>query len=125
MPPSVVVSSIPTLLRCLRIHTMPTFSREHHFENDLRHLKQTERDQFRSALREFIDSLLQWENAGSPWPPPFPAALRIKDLSGYPGLWELSRTDGRVLRIDKSSGTHTEEVTRVVMIPIASLRPQA
>ena len=75
---------------------MPTFSREHHFENDLRHLKQTERDQFRSALREFIDSLLQWEDVGCPWPPPFPAALRIKDLSGYPGLWELTwARDGR------------------------------
>lgn len=75
---------------------MPHFSEEYHFKNDCRRLKRTEMEQFREALRAFIQTLSQWESSGGPWPPPFPAALRIKDVDGHKSIWELTWAfDGR------------------------------
>lgn len=69
---------------------MPTFTVENRFQNDLERLHRSERDRFNSAWREFRDALAQWEVSSAPWPPYFPAALRVKDVNGYPGVWEMT-----------------------------------
>ena len=77
--------------------SMPHFSREHRFDADMQRLNETQRRQFRAALHTFIKSLSQWEADGCPWPPPFPAALRIKDIQRRSGIRELTweAKDGR------------------------------
>jgi hypothetical protein len=75
---------------------LPTFSVEDRFRNEYRQLKRWEQDRFTSAWHEFPDALLQWEIDGAPGLPRFPAALRVKDVNGFPGIWELTwATDGR------------------------------
>ena len=75
---------------------MPTFVVEIWFKNDYRGFGRNERDLFRRARKSFVAALKLYENGGHAWPPLFPATLRIKNVKGHPGIWELSwNGDGR------------------------------
>lgn len=73
------------------------FETTHGFEADYKRLSADERRQFREAVRRFnkaCDAALA--GGGSPrWP----RSLRIRDVEGAPGIWELtwsfSGPDGR------------------------------
>jgi hypothetical protein len=78
------------------VPNLPTFSVEDRFWNDYRRLKRWKQARFTLAWQEFRDTLLQWETDGALGLPRFPAALRVKDVNGYPGIWELTwARDGR------------------------------
>ena len=66
------------------------------FATDLGHLDVRERQLFREAVRGINAA---YEQARGPWPPAWPAALRIQSVTGAPGIWEMtwsfSGPDGR------------------------------
>lgn len=73
------------------------FETTHSFEADYRKLSDDEKRQFRDAVRKFNEACdAAVERRGRPrWP----KALRVKDVEGAPGIWEMtwsfSGPDGR------------------------------
>jgi hypothetical protein len=73
------------------------FERTESFKRDCRRLSTGEREEFKESVREdFIPAAEQFvEEPGRRWP----ARLRVKDVKGAPGVWEMtwsfSDPDGR------------------------------
>jgi hypothetical protein len=73
------------------------YERTERFKRDYRKLTEGEREQFRRAVLEEFHQALERRLAdpGSAWP----KRLRIKDVEGAPGVWEMtwsfSDPDGR------------------------------
>lgn len=72
------------------------FERSESFRADYRRLKDHEKDMFRDAVRRMNDA---YEHRGDQPLPAWPASLRIKDVKGAPGIfemtWSFSGPDGR------------------------------
>ena len=54
---------------------------------DYLRLPRQHRALFRNAVHQLNETYTQ---AGSAWPPSWPAALRVKPLQGAPGVWEMT-----------------------------------
>lgn len=67
------------------------------FEADWRRLSEEERNQFREVVREAFHPACERRRSdpAAPWP----TSLRVRDIEGAPGVWELtwsfSGPDGR------------------------------
>ena len=71
---------------------MPTHEEEKAFQRDFRRLTPSQREQFLSALDEFIDDLRGMEAGRRPWFRPG----SVRKLAGTEGLYELRwAPDGR------------------------------
>lgn len=64
------------------------YERTESFKRDYRRLSEQERDEFRRVVREqFIPALeRRVADPGHAWP----AGLRVKDVEGAPGIWEMT-----------------------------------
>ncbi|MET9055701.1 hypothetical protein ABZW50_31610 [Streptomyces bacillaris] len=60
---------------------MPTYETLTHFNNDLRRLAREQRRRFRRAVAAFVHDLRDPDGL-------FRAGLRIKQVSGFPGIYE-------------------------------------
>ena len=58
--------------------------------SEYRRLRPEEQDSFKAALQSFIDDLERWERAGMVGRPHFRAELRVKDVQGRRGVWEMT-----------------------------------
>jgi hypothetical protein len=68
--------------------TPPTYETGTRFDRDLHNLTKTQRDQFREAVKLFVDDL----RAG----PGFRPSLRVKRVQGTRDVWEMTwAADGR------------------------------
>jgi hypothetical protein len=76
---------------------LPTFDKLNRFLRDYERLNEQERLQLREALHRFVEDLLVWEAAGCLGLPAFRGELRVKKVSGFDGIWEMtwSYHDGR------------------------------
>lgn len=98
----------------MRFKTTPAF------DSDFDQLKQDEKRMFRNAVKKFNEACERWvESRGSTrWP----AALRVKDVEGAPGIWEMtwsfSGPDGRATwqwdTVEDEDGTHPAVLWRRV-----------
>ena len=73
------------------------FERTDPFKADYKRLSETEREQFRAAARDFNKACDHF--AGTQDPSVWPASLRVKAVTGAPGVfemtWSFSGPDGR------------------------------
>ncbi len=73
------------------------FETAHSFESDYRKLTDGEKRLFREAIRKFNEACDAALTRGGR--PRWPKALRVKDVEGAPGIWEMTRSfsgpDGR------------------------------
>lgn len=80
------------------------YQRTERFISDYQRLSPSERELFRRAVREMNKAYEQ----GQTWPPSGPASLRIRQLRGAPGVWEMTwsftgppgRATFEVMRVD-------------------------
>ncbi|MBI4493036.1 MAG: hypothetical protein HY690_09605 [Chloroflexi bacterium] len=56
------------------------------FLADYARLTERERELFRAAVRAINAAFARRTG----WPPRWPAALRVKKLTGHPGIWEMT-----------------------------------
>ena len=91
------------------------FTTTRSFDADYRNLSESEAGLFREALTSFIPACDRYAaDSSSRWP----AALRVKDVEGAPGVWEMtwsfSGPDGRAtfefLQIDGSLGVRWRRI---------------
>ncbi|MFB7745409.1 hypothetical protein [Streptomyces sp. NPDC056132] len=66
---------------------MPTYETTTRFNNDLRRLTPDQRRRFRQAVTAFVHDLRDTDRH-------FRASLRVKKLSGFPGIYELTWSAG-------------------------------
>jgi hypothetical protein len=80
---------------------MPTYDRLASFIRDYRKLSQEQRRQFRAAVSQFVFDLPQGR---------FRPGLRVKQVQGHPGVWELTwAPDGRAtfeMNSDETADQH-------------------
>ena len=91
------------------------YQRTESFIGDYRRLSDAEKSAFRNALRTFVAAAnATVAEPGTPWP----AALRVRSVSGAKGIWETTWSfagpDGRVtfewVRIDGEPGVRWRRV---------------
>jgi hypothetical protein len=87
------------------------------FDGDFGRLAERERQLFRDALKDFVPACDRYaENPAAKWP----ASLRVKDVEGAPGIWEMTWSfagpDGRAtfefVQIDGSLGVQWRRIGR-------------
>ncbi|THA28428.1 hypothetical protein E6R18_28130 [Streptomyces sp. A1277] len=66
---------------------MPTYETMTRFDNDLRRLTPEQRRRFRRAVSAFVHDLRDADGR-------FRAGLRVKQVSGFPGIYELTWSAG-------------------------------
>ncbi|WP_327169962.1 hypothetical protein [Streptomyces subrutilus] len=66
---------------------MPTYETKTRFDNDLRRLTPEQRQRFRRAVTAFVHDLRDADGQ-------FRAGLRVKQVSGFPGIYELTWSEG-------------------------------
>ena len=74
---------------------MPTYDKTETFKRGYKHLSKRDQQRFLAALRLFIGDLAARE-AGRASKAPFRPALRVKQVRGQRGVWEMTwAPDGR------------------------------
>jgi hypothetical protein len=91
------------------------FEANQSFDRDYDRLSEPEQKLFRKALSEFVPACDRFAiNPAAKWP----ASLRVKDVEGAPGIWEMtwsfSGPDGRAtfewVQIDGSLGVRWRRI---------------
>jgi len=89
---------------------VPTFDKTDSFRRGYKHLSKQDQKRFLAALKLFIDDL-EVRDAGRASRAPFRPALRVKQVRGERGVWEMTwAPDGRATfaygRQIKDGATH-------------------
>lgn len=88
------------------------YQRTERFVSDYKRLSPSQRELFRRAVREINETY----ERGQTWPPSWPASLRIRQLRGAPGVWEVTWSFAR------PTGRATFEITRIDSEPAIKWR---
>jgi len=74
----------------LLTYSVPTYESRSNAIAEYRRLNAEEQASFRDALGAFIEDLKRWELTGMVGKPRFRAELRVKDVQGRRGVWEIT-----------------------------------
>lgn len=80
---------------------MPTYEGRSEFWRDYARLPPDQRARFRAAVRKFTRDLVSGR---------FRAGLRVKALSGFPGIWEMTWADDGRATFEYGATMHPNEV---------------